>query len=150
MINCNISNNCGGGTRKIKQSECNNGTCCQIGSSWIFYTSRQKCTEDQNKYNSNYTYPTYAPYPTYKPIPTVAYTTPTPYATPTMSQGQAQAIIDQHNNQVRQCQRDVASNYSDPIIQNKCNYGDSSATEACLSIYQKERQKLYDNCGQIY
>lgn len=48
MINCTMSANCGGDIRKVKKSECDNGTCCQIGSSWIFYTSRQKCIDDQN------------------------------------------------------------------------------------------------------
>ena len=94
IVNCNISANCGGGTRKIKQSECNNGTCCQIGSNWIFYTSKQKCIEDQNINNSNnYVYPTIIPTSTYRaqptsaPIPTATYVAPTSsYIAPTPNQ----------------------------------------------------------------
>ena len=46
-IACNVHANCGGGTRLIKQSECNNSVCCGIGDDWIFYLSRNKCIIDQ-------------------------------------------------------------------------------------------------------
>lgn len=48
MINCTMSANCGGGTRLVKQSECNQGTCCQIKSTWIWYPSKDQCTKDQS------------------------------------------------------------------------------------------------------
>jgi hypothetical protein len=48
IVNCTMTAECGGGIKKVRESECKNGTCCQIGSSWIFYTSKQKCIEDQN------------------------------------------------------------------------------------------------------
>lgn len=54
MINCNVSQNCGGGTKYIRKSECDNSTCCQIGSGWYFYLDKNKCTQDQK---SKYTYP---------------------------------------------------------------------------------------------
>jgi len=44
---CNISDKCGGGTKPLKQSECNNSTCCQIGDKWIFYQDKSQCTRDQ-------------------------------------------------------------------------------------------------------
>jgi len=57
LVNCNINKKCGGGTKQIKQSECNNSTCCDFGGDWYFYTSTSKCKEDQEKYwslrNSN-------------------------------------------------------------------------------------------------
>lgn len=53
IVNCTMSAECGGDIRKVKESECKNGTCCQIGSSWIFYTSKQKCIDDQNKARPN-------------------------------------------------------------------------------------------------
>ena len=86
MVTCNVNANCGGGTRRLKKSECDNSTCCQIGSSWFFYTSKDKCTQDQNSYNRShtYTYPTMAPLPTFKPWPTLEpYPTYVPYASPT-------------------------------------------------------------------
>lgn len=55
MVNCNVNSNCGGGTRMIKKSECDNSVCCQIGSSWIFYTSKDKCNQDQNSHSSQTT-----------------------------------------------------------------------------------------------
>jgi hypothetical protein len=55
MVNCNVSETCGGGTRRVKKSECDNSTCCQIGSSWVFYTSKDKCIQDQkNQIASQY------------------------------------------------------------------------------------------------
>lgn len=47
ITNCQIGGNCPKETRRIKKSECDNGTCCQIGSTWIFYTSVSKCKQDQ-------------------------------------------------------------------------------------------------------
>lgn len=47
IIPCTMSKECGGDIRQIKKSECTNGTCCQIGSTWIFYPSRDKCLQDQ-------------------------------------------------------------------------------------------------------
>lgn len=110
MINCNISANCGGGTRRIKQSECSNGTCCQIGSSWIFYTSKQKCDEDQEKYNfsGSYNYSSSTnPTPTNIPVSTnVAPTViPTTYQQPTPTINQA-AIDTANEERISHCQGD--------------------------------------------
>ena len=62
---CNISANCGGGTTPLRQSECANSTCCQIGNNWVFYKDKNQCVQDQNAYwanyyknDSNYTAPT--------------------------------------------------------------------------------------------
>ncbi len=95
IITCNINVSCGGGSKQLRQSVCNNmicclystecggpkfvaksqcpanGTCCQVGNKWTYYLSKDKCTQDQNAYNSsvnqnNNTYipSTYTP-PTY-------------------------------------------------------------------------------------
>lgn len=77
IIACNINSNCGGGTRQMKQSECNqstcctrspncgggaflttrsacsSSTCCQVGGSWSIYSSKEKCTEAQRGSGSN-------------------------------------------------------------------------------------------------
>lgn len=55
VISCNVHPDCGGGTRLLKNSTCNKSICCQIGSSWIFYEDRDKCTQDQNANNSSRT-----------------------------------------------------------------------------------------------
>ena len=47
IITCNISSNCGGGSRQMKKSECDQTTCCQIGNNWYFYLSKDKCIQDQ-------------------------------------------------------------------------------------------------------
>ncbi|HSV94851.1 MAG TPA: hypothetical protein VLH94_02690 [Spirochaetia bacterium] len=66
MVNCTVSNTCGGGTRYLKKSECNKSVCCQVGSGWYFYSSIEKCRQDQasgkpsNQYN--YARPTIQPW----------------------------------------------------------------------------------------
>lgn len=54
MTNCQTTPACGSETKYIKNSECKNSTCCQIGDKWIFYLSIDKCKEDQSKYYSSY------------------------------------------------------------------------------------------------
>jgi hypothetical protein len=44
---CNVDSKCGGGTTPLRQSECNNSTCCQIGAKWIFYKDKVQCGRDQ-------------------------------------------------------------------------------------------------------
>jgi hypothetical protein len=150
LVNCNVSSNCGGGTKYIRKSECDNSVCCQIGSNWILYTSKQKCSSDQtNQYKGNYTYPTLIPFSTMKPLPTYSYQVPQSYASPTMTDAQAQSLIDQHNSQVSLCRGQVVSKFAG-LIQSCNQYGGSSAAEACRSIYEKQRQAEYNSCGQTY
>lgn len=72
----------------------------------------------------------------------------TPIATPTLTDSQAQSIIDQHNSQVKQCQSNVVYQYSG-LIQSCTQYG-GSAGEACKNIYEKQRQDAYNACGATY
>lgn len=45
---CNVNPNCGGGTKPLKQSECNNSTCCGFpDGSWVFYKDKNQCIADQ-------------------------------------------------------------------------------------------------------
>jgi hypothetical protein len=54
---CNVNPNCGGGTTPLRQSECNNSTCCQIGDKWIFYKDKVQCGRDQVGKNSGASVP---------------------------------------------------------------------------------------------
>jgi hypothetical protein len=47
IVICHVNQNCGGGTKELRQSVCNRSTCCQIGNVWIFYEDKQKCFSDQ-------------------------------------------------------------------------------------------------------
>lgn len=47
IIDCE-SDLCDGG--RIRQSECRNSVCCQIGDKWIFYKNKDKCKQDQTEY----------------------------------------------------------------------------------------------------
>ncbi len=53
IITCNMHINCGGGTKQLRKSVCEQSTCCEIGNSWTFYEDKNKCTQDQNSYYSN-------------------------------------------------------------------------------------------------
>jgi len=53
IVTCSISPECGGGSRQMRKSECDQTTCCQIGDKWYFYLSRDKCLEDQKSKNSD-------------------------------------------------------------------------------------------------
>lgn len=50
LVACQIHENCGGGVIGLKRNVCQNATCCQIGSSWLFYTDKEKCVTDQKNY----------------------------------------------------------------------------------------------------
>lgn len=47
VISCSIDEKCGGGTKQLRQSVCNNSTCCQIENEWYFYEDKTKCKNDQ-------------------------------------------------------------------------------------------------------
>lgn len=51
MVCCGTTKECGGGSKFITEAQCNNSTCCQIGNKWIFYTSSKKCDQDQESDN---------------------------------------------------------------------------------------------------
>ncbi|MEM4711401.1 MAG: peptidoglycan-binding protein [Candidatus Woesearchaeota archaeon] len=53
LVNCLVHENCGGGSRLLKKSICDQSTCCQIGNSWIFYESKDKCKQDQENFYKN-------------------------------------------------------------------------------------------------
>lgn len=62
------SGDCNGGTIKIKKSEFDLATCCQIGNKSYFYFSKSKCKEDQNVgHSTEHVVPTYVPIP-HKPL----------------------------------------------------------------------------------
>lgn len=49
-VHCNISDHCGGGTRPLKQSECDNMTCCQTKDGWEFML-KTKCDSLHGSYD---------------------------------------------------------------------------------------------------
>ncbi|HPD74385.1 MAG TPA: hypothetical protein PLX95_03880 [bacterium] len=54
MVNCGIHENCGGGTKLMRESDCEKTICCEIGGNWYFYDSATKCDEDQTDYWEEY------------------------------------------------------------------------------------------------
>ena len=78
VIDCLIAPECGGGSRQMRFSECNQTTCCQVGDKWYFYLNKNKCTEDQKNYWDSYYSQRSSSIPTYTPLPTP--TLPTYYS----------------------------------------------------------------------
>lgn len=52
LVDCPINRLCGGGYKKIKESECVNSTCCQIGSSWIVM-DKDQCKLKQEEFSKS-------------------------------------------------------------------------------------------------
>lgn len=146
MINCNVHENCGGGTRYVKNSVCGNSTCCKVGDHWIFYLSKDECNKDQKKYQEellkeiqeekdyedNYLYdydlPTYS-LPVYTP----------PVYTPPQKTEEEIAL------EIEQCKREVSSRYAS-LIRNCSSYGDTSAYEVCVKVYTDKANEERKAC----
>lgn len=45
-VNCTVDTNCGGGTKRIKKSECNGSTCCRINGSYVFTLNTKDCVDN--------------------------------------------------------------------------------------------------------
>jgi hypothetical protein len=54
IVNCNISQECGGGVKLMRKSECDNATCCGIGDSWYLYDSLSECKKADERYWEDY------------------------------------------------------------------------------------------------
>lgn len=149
IITCNVHTNCGGGSKQMKKSECDQTTCCKIGDKWYFYLSKEKCKQDQNSYWSNY-YKEIFPIPTKFPTYSPSQPTPTkvPAPTPTINQ----AAIDEYNQLLKEHKEACDAAVADWIrIKNEFmetqynNY--SSSVEAMMTLEQMRQnyqQELYD------
>lgn len=50
LIDCQVHVSCGGGTKRMKQSECVNSTCCQVGNVWVTL-DKDACKLKQQEYS---------------------------------------------------------------------------------------------------
>lgn len=54
LVNCNVSNQCGGGSVRLEQSVCEKSICCGFSSGkWYLYPSKEQCEADQKKYQDS-------------------------------------------------------------------------------------------------
>ncbi|MCX6731237.1 MAG: peptidoglycan-binding domain-containing protein [Candidatus Roizmanbacteria bacterium] len=53
QVNCGISSSCGGGTKLMKLSTCNNTICCEVVNQWIFMYSLTDCQNAQRNAHAN-------------------------------------------------------------------------------------------------
>lgn len=141
IVNCNIVNV---GYVKIKSSQCSISFACEIeNGKWYLYTSRDKCTQDQNNYykTKTYTYPTYSPLPTYAPIPTYSYQ---PQPTQIPSNNQAQNALNDACNNIQSAWYDYKSQFYATEYNNF-----SSGTEAIRELNRRRNitQSEADNAG---
>ncbi len=65
--------------------------------------------------------------------------------TPTITEEQAQALIDQYNSEVQRCQDNVVNKYQS-LMQGCTRYG-GSAYQVCVQEYSKQRDAEYNSCG---
>lgn len=75
------------GSKNIRQSECNESVCCQIGNDWYFYPSDTDCKQAQDAYWERHfsDSPTTLPLPTVEPFLGVTLPpAPTPTSTPSV------------------------------------------------------------------
>lgn len=63
-VDCPINEKCGGGTKRLRQSECINSTCCQVGDVWVVL-DKDQCKLKQQEYSKN-NKPVYLPPPQIK------------------------------------------------------------------------------------
>lgn len=54
IVNCNIHANCGGGTKQMTKNDCQQSTCCEIGSNWYVYPNNSACDQAQENYSNLY------------------------------------------------------------------------------------------------
>ncbi|MDP4011120.1 MAG: hypothetical protein Q8P72_02720 [Candidatus Roizmanbacteria bacterium] len=152
LVKCLIHSDCGGGSRLLKSSVCNQSTCCQIGNLWIFYESSTKCDQDQDAYYSQNKYvpptnaplPTWAPFATWASLPTIDYSN---------YQYEYEYIVPTKD--PAQCKREVRDRgYDTHSIERFCvnllaprNAVDSSAYDECIRAKERERDILMAGCG---
>lgn len=147
--------NCG--SINIKQSLCSDTVgyvCCQVGTTWSWYASRTKCTEDQNKLVEDQKkpyvpYPTLRPYATLIPFPTFApYPTFEPFATSVPLPTYA-PITPQNTYTKEMCQSDVNNKWASTMRSYGCSYpcpntgacGDSSVCDGLWYQAQRDMNK---------
>lgn len=180
VILCNVSKECGGGTKQLKKSTCNQSTCCQIGKSWIFYESVSKCKQDQGPV-SNKPIDSYTPYPKTSYIScTLFYPTTGVEQTYNYSYTSDQACLDaqlklnadaqnfldslkttattspttapQNNPQQNsQCKSTASQWYTQQQQQIMAKYGGgSSAGPAMIQIANQQYQSMVADCNRQY
>jgi hypothetical protein len=161
---CNIDAKCGGGTTPLKQSECNNSTCCQIGNKWIFYKNKSQCIQDQNAYNGNNTNnsksglilcvksfgsfwdtqsdcdstPNTAP-----AQPNSQSNTPVPTTAPQPTQQPQPVDATAYNN----CVSNVQNTYNQQQQGCMAQYGGQGTGQACIQIAQQNEQQALNSCN---
>jgi len=162
---CNIDPKCGGGTTPLKQSECNNSTCCQIGNKWIFYKDKNQCILDQKAYNGNNTsnsnsglilcVKSFGTFwdtqsdcdstPNTAPAQTNSQSnTQVPTATPQPTQQPQPVDATAYNN----CRSNAQNTYNQQQQSCMVQYGGGSgAGQACIQIAQQNEQQALNNCN---
>jgi len=147
LVNCNIHVNCGGGTKLLKQSECNKSICCGFNySGWKIYPSSEECTkaqQEENRQNNTYN-PSIYDYPTYSPIPLPRYE-PYVYKPYVPSDEEIQADIDRENRKIEQrikeCKNEVMRITAQKIQGYWAKYGGTTGTAAALEKLAKEEME---------
>lgn len=149
IVDCGISLTCGGGSRKLKLSECNNTTCCQVGSNWIFYLSKDKCKADQGSGSgSNNNPPQAVATSTQNTSPKVTF-----QATETSIKGTYYCYENKVNSMVTQQSyvKILRESYElcNNSTYNQSKYSDCCSTKSCSTLSGAERDTCYTECYNL-
>ena len=139
IVNCNISSNCGGGTKNLRKSVCDNSTCCEVNGRWVFYEDNNKCNEDQKKNQPNYDLPNYT-------YPITEYNSPTQAVDNSGYNRDMQSICIGNANSSYQSQEASLSNY----YRAQGSGGISSAYENALNQLYNDLQRAITSCKSQY
>lgn len=139
LINCEISNNCGGGYKKMTKEQCSNSVCCQIGSSWSIYPSSQDCTNAQKNSNLGDNYPPCTVY-----YPALNYSQTYNHISPSQcSLWQSQANSNNNsayptNSYIQPSTQQDTSLYQEQLTQHQ------EACNQAVSEWNTQKQQFYD------
>lgn len=174
IIDCSVINI---GTIKTKASQCSISFACEIGrGKWYLYTSKEKCTLDQNSFtanynkeqgnntnvsinNNSYSAPSYPPCTVYYPSlgTSQTYSTFSPEYCKTLQDSariggtntlQPTAIpVGKSQADIDNCKNRVRTKYDELIRGCSILYGETSGERQCQIVYGNEQNKAIAACG---
>lgn len=143
-IHCNVHPNCGGGTKPLTRSECENSICCGVGDNkWEFYTDKSKCSSatnsNSNQQNNSSKVPVFNSYGGY-----------TMYCDP-QNVSAAQSIISSMESKKSEWTNDYLSCtdrfYDTNSCYQSCSSSNSSARSICYENYGYSGPE-YEHCSK--
>jgi uncharacterized membrane protein YhaH (DUF805 family) len=142
IIPCTMTKECGGQVKQIKRSECTNGTCCQMGNVWIWYSSVTQCKKDQTANQP----PQQVQKPTQPNSQLTFHCYNNTYNYWYYTSSGEQCNLDNSNSSLSAiCSNNVKSFGEYKDCQDNCNNEASQGTQICLAAYSGSDALIEDN-----